>query len=215
MARLPIMGVMQTTIGDGITLYSGYFDGAAQQALVGLIREAARQAPLFVPTMPKTGKPFSVRMTNLGSLGWVSDQARGYRYQSTHPETGQPWPPMPDVLLKLWRDVAAYAHPPEACLVNFYQPDAKMGLHQDRDEQDLAAPVVSVSLGDSALFRWGGTTRGGKTQSVKLASGDVLVFGGPARLCFHGVDRIYAGTSTLLKDGGRINLTLRRVTHAS
>ena len=173
---------------------------------------AARAAPLFTPEMPKTGKPFSVRMTNMGTLGWVSDQSRGYRYQATHPGTGAPWPAMPEMLLALWREVSNYGHPPEACLVNFYSGSAKMGLHQDRDEQALDAPVVSVSLGDTALFRIGGNERGGKTQSLKLASGDVLAFGGPARLCFHGIDRIYPGTSTLLKDGGRINLTLRRVT---
>ena len=113
--------------------------------------------------------------------------------------------------MKLWADISNYPHPPEACLVNFYNEHAKMGLHQDRDEQDFTAPVISISLGDQALFRWGGTTRDGRTQSVKLSSGDVLVMGGEARLCFHGIDRVYGGTSTLLKDGGRINLTMRRV----
>jgi alkylated DNA repair protein (DNA oxidative demethylase) len=195
----------------GLVLHTGWFDPESQQHLVDTLRQRIATAPLFTPEMPRTGKPFSVRMTNLGSLGWVSDRDKGYRYQPTHPHTGQPWPAMPEQLRALWRDVAAYPHPPEACLVNFYTPDARMGLHQDRDEQDFAAPVVSVSLGDAALFRWGGTTRGGKTQSVKLSSGDVLVIGGESRLCFHGIDRIYPGTSRLLKDGGRINLTLRRV----
>jgi DNA oxidative demethylase len=196
---------------NGLRILPGYFDMNAQLALLALLRDAVTQAPLFTPEMPKTGKPFSVRMTNLGELGWVSDRANGYRYQATHPVTGKPWPAMPDMLLKLWADIANYPHPPEACLVNFYTAQAKMGLHQDRDEQDFAAPVISISLGDEALFRWGGTTRGGKTQSVKLSSGDVLVMGGEARLCFHGIDRVYGGTSTLLKDGGRINLTMRRV----
>jgi DNA oxidative demethylase len=196
---------------NGLRILPGYFDMNAQLALLALLRDAVTQAPLFTPEMPKTGKPFSVRMTNLGELGWVSDRANGYRYQATHPVTGKPWPAMPDMLLKLWADIANYPHPPEACLVNFYTAQAKMGLHQDRDEQDFAAPVISISLGDEALFRWGGTTRGGKTQSVKLSSGDVLVIGGEARLCFHGIDRVYGGTSTLLKDGGRINLTMRRV----
>jgi DNA oxidative demethylase len=198
-------------LAPGLLLYAGKLDAAAQEALLATLREAVAAAPLFTPEMPKTGKPFSVRMTNLGTLGWVADRA-GYRYQPTHPQTGQPWPAMPSPLLKLWGDFANYPLAPQACLVNFYTPDAKMGLHQDRDEQDFAAPVVSVSLGDTALFRWGGTTRSGKTQSVKLGSGDVLVMGGEARLCFHGIDRVYAGTSTLLKDGGRINLTMRRVT---
>ncbi len=197
---------------DGITHLPGYFNATAQADLLVTLRAAVAQAPLFTPEMPKTGKPFSVRMTNLGSLGWVSDKERGYRYQPTHPITNLPWPAMPDMLTKLWQAVANYPQPPQACLVNFYTSSAKMGLHQDRDEQDFAAPVVSISLGDTALFRWGGTTRGGKTLSVKLHSGDVFVFGGTARLCFHGIDRVYPGTSTLLKDGGRINLTMRRVT---
>jgi DNA oxidative demethylase len=199
-------------ISSGMRLYKGWFDGSGQAALLADLRKAVSEAPLFTPEMPKTGKPFSVRMTNLGSLGWVTDKSGGYRYQASHPVTGTPWPTMPEVLLKLWAEVADYAAPPEACLVNFYNTDAKMGLHQDRDEKDFSAPVVSISLGDTALFRWGGTTRGGKTQSVKLESGDVLAMGGESRLCFHGVDRVYAGTSTLLKDGGRINLTMRRVT---
>lgn len=198
-------------ISSGMRLYKGWFDGSGQAALLTDLRKAVAEAPLFTPQMPKTGKPFSVRMTNMGSLGWVTDKAGGYRYQATHPVTSKPWPAMPEVLLKLWAEVADYAGSPEACLVNFYSADAKMGLHQDRDEKDFSAPVVSISLGDTALFRWGGTTRGGKTQSVKLESGDVLVMGGESRLCFHGVDRVYAGTSMLLKDGGRINLTMRRV----
>jgi DNA oxidative demethylase len=197
---------------NGLRHLPEYFNRAQQEGLLGLLRQAVSQAPLFTPVMPRTGKAFSVRMTNLGPLGWVSDKERGYRYQPAHPVTGEAWPVLPDILTKLWADVAGYPHPAEACLVNFYTPDAKMGLHQDRDEQDFAAPVVSVSLGDTGLFRIGGTTRGGKTQSLKLASGDVLVMGGESRLCFHGIDRIMPGTSTLLKNGGRINLTMRRVT---
>ena len=196
---------------EGLAHYPGILDRPAQEALVEALRAAVKRAPLFTPVMPRTGRPFSVRMTNLGPLGWVSDRA-GYRYQPVHPETGQPWPAMPEVLTELWRRYAAYPRPPEACLVNFYQQGAKMGLHQDQDEEDLAAPVLSVSLGDTAVFRFGGTALGGKTQTLKLNSGDLLVMGGPARLCFHGIDRVLSGTSTLLKEGGRINLTLRRVT---
>ena len=188
---------------------------ADQEALVAVLRAAEREAPFFTPRMPRTGKPFSVRMTNLGDLGWVSDRDGGYRYQPTHPETGRPWPPIPALLLDLWREVASGAPPPEACLVNHYRPGARMGLHQDRDEEDLAAPVVSVSLGDDARFRVGGTKRGGPTRCLMLVSGDVVVLGGPSRLAYHGVDRIFAGTSDLLADwpegGGRINLPLRRV----
>lgn len=201
---------MQISI-NGLRLFPGHFDAGAQQALVDSLRQAVAQSPLFTPLMPRSGKPFSVRMTNLGPLGWVSDRA-GYRYQPTHPSTGEPWPALFPQLLELWNDVSGYPHPPQACLVNFYSGSAKMGLHQDRDEEDFDAPVVSVSLGDTALFRIGGTERGGPTQSFKLSSGDVLVLGGAARLAFHGIDRIYPGTSTLLRDGGRINLTLRRVT---
>jgi len=199
------------TVAPGVVHWPGRLAPAEQSALLAELRAVARKAPFFQPRMPKTGKPFSVRMTNCGPLGWVSDE-RGYRYQPLHPETGEPWPLMPAPLLALWEELAGYPHPPEACLVNFYAAGAKMGLHQDRDEQEFDAPVLSVSLGDAALFRIGGTERGGKTISLKLASGDVLLFGGEARLAYHGIDRILAGSSTLLPEGGRINLTLRRVT---
>lgn len=189
----------------------GLLDGAAQERLLAAVLAVVETAPWFTPTMPRSGRPFSVRMTNCGPLGWVSDRA-GYRYQPGHPDTGRAWPPVPEPLLALWREVAGYPRPPEACLVNLYRDGARMGLHQDRDEEDLAAPVVSVSLGDTALFRVGGTKRGGPTSRLTLASGDVVVMGGPARLCFHGVDRILPGASDLVPGGGRINLTLRRVT---
>lgn len=199
-------------IVPGLVHAPGYLSRAEQEELVAELREAVRIAPLFVPRMPRTGKEFSVRMTNCGPLGWVSDQAGGYRYQAHHPETDAPWAPMPALALRAWRDLATYAHPPEACLVNFYDAGARMGLHQDRDEQDLDAPVVSLSLGDSCLFRIGGTERKGSTRSFKLHSGDAMMLAGPARLAFHGVDRILGGSSTLLPQGGRLNLTLRRVT---
>lgn len=153
-----------------------------------------------------------MRMTNFGSLGWVTDKQDGYRYQGGHPVTAAPWPDIPPVLLDLWSQLCNYPHPPEACLVNYYTDDAKMGLHQDRDEQVHDAPVLSISLGNDCLFRIGGTSRGGKTKSLRLQSGDVLVLSGPSRMAFHGVDRIYPDTSMLLKSQGRINLTLRRVT---
>lgn len=196
---------------SGLRYLPGHLALPDQRQLVEELRAAVAAAPLFTPIMPRTGRPFSVRMTNLGPLGWVSDRA-GYRYQPHHPETGQPWPPIPDLLLAIWRKLAGYPHDPEACLVNFYSGGAKMGLHRDEDEEDFTAPVLSVSLGDTAVFRIGRPERGGKTQTIKLASGDVLVMGGAARLCYHGIDRVLTGTSTLLKDGGRINLTLRRVT---
>lgn len=187
-------------------------DREAQIALLAAIREVIAGAPLFTPTMPRSGRPMSVRMTNCGKLGWVTDKERGYRYQATHPETGKPWPPIPAMLLALWHDVAAYPAPPEACLVNYYADNAKMGLHQDKDEEDFAAPVLSVSLGDTAIFRVGGRSRKDPTQKLELMSGDVVVLGGADRLAYHGIDRILDGTSELLREGGRFNLTLRRVT---
>jgi alkylated DNA repair protein (DNA oxidative demethylase) len=196
---------------QGLIYHPGFLNRTSQENLAGMLRSSVQAAPLFQPVMPKTGKPFSVRMTNLGSLGWVSDRT-GYRYQATHPDTGKSWPAIPEIVMDVWRRVSTYPHPPEACLVNYYAGGAKMGLHQDRDEEDFAAPVVSISLGDTAIFRVGGTERSGKTETIKLSSGDVLVMGGPSRLCFHGIDRVLSGTSTLLKDSGRINLTLRRVT---
>jgi DNA oxidative demethylase len=198
----------------GLDYYPGYVDREGQAALLVALDEVFAAAPLFTPRMPKSGRPFTVRMSNCGPLGWVSDE-NGYRYEPTHPVTGRPWPPMPEMLIAMWRDLADYPHLPEACLANFYAPAAKMGLHQDRDEENLAAPVVSLSLGDSCLFRIGGLKRNEPTHSFRLNSGDAFVFGGPARLAFHGVDRIYPGTSTLLAEGGRINLTMRRVTHAN
>ena len=171
----------------------------------------AEAAPFFRPVMPKTAKPFSVEMTNFGPLGWVSD-VKAYRYQTTHPVTGKPWPDMPPLLLELWSQLAGYPAPPQACLVNLYRVGARMGAHRDADEEARDAPVLSVSLGDTANFRIGGTTRTGGSKSFPLASGDVLLFGGPARLAYHGVDRIKPGTSTLIPGGGRLNLTLRRVT---
>jgi alkylated DNA repair protein (DNA oxidative demethylase) len=198
----------------GLSYYPGYLDRDGQAALLAALDEIFAAAPLFTPRTPKSGRPFTVRRSNCGPLGWISDES-GYRYESTHPVTSRPWPPMPDMLIATWHDLADYPHPPEACLINFYGPAAKMGLHQDRDEEDFAAPVVSLSLGDSCLFRVGGLKRNEPTRSFRLNSGDAFVFGGGARLAFHGVDRIYQGTSTLLAGGGRINLTMRRVTRAN
>jgi DNA oxidative demethylase len=196
---------------NGLAFYPGYLGRAQQEALLAALRQVLDSAPLYTPRMPKSGRPFSVRMSNCGALGWTSDE-NGYCYTSAHPQTGRLWPPIPVALVALWSEVAQYPQPPEACLINFYAPAAKMGLHQDRDEADFTAPVVSLSLGDSCLFRIGGLKRGDPTRSFRLNSGDVAVLGGGARLAFHGVDRIYPGTSTLLTEGGRINLTLRRVT---
>jgi alkylated DNA repair protein (DNA oxidative demethylase) len=195
----------------GFAILPGHLDRMAQERLVADLRAVLSAAPLYIPRMPRSGRPMSVRMSNCGALGWVTDE-KGYRYQPAHPETGAPWPPMPPGVLAAWATLADYPHLPEACLINWYGPTAKMGLHQDRDEDDFAAPVVSLSLGDTCIFRLGGLRRSDPTRAFRLASGDALVLGGEARLAFHGVDRIMPGTSTLLPEGGRINLTLRRVT---
>lgn len=192
---------------EGFRYWPGALDAATQKALLDAVLAAAEDAPFYQPVTPG-GRPFSVRMSNLGPAGWVSDRA-GYRYQATHPETDRPWPPIPQRLLDLWRDLTGWPEPPDACLVNLYREDARMGLHQDRDEADLSAPVLSVSLGDTAVFRVGAAT-GGATRSLKLASGDVCALTGPARLARHGIDRLLPGSSGLIPGGGRINLTLRK-----
>jgi DNA oxidative demethylase len=197
-------------VAGGVVLWLGAFDEAAQRALTATIFTLAKDAPFFRPTMPGSGKAFSVEETSFGSLGWIADKT-GYRYEARHPQTGKPWPAIPQELLDLWTAATRYEAPPECCLVNLYREGAKMGLHQDKDEAATSAPVLSVSLGDDALFRIGAATRGGKTRSVKLRSGDVLMFGGPARLAYHGIDRIVPGSSRLIPGGGRINLTLRRI----
>ncbi len=207
------MLLAQISVAPGVKHFPAFLDRAAQEALLDDVRAVLAEAPPFRPRMPRTGKPFSVMMSNCGPLGWVSDET-GYRYQQTHPETGRPWPAMPSAALAAWALIAPGAPPPEACLINVYDSKARMGLHQDRDEQDLSAPVVSISLGETALFRVGGLSRSGPTRSFRLASGDAMSLSGEGRLAFHGVDRIMPGTSTLLDEGGRINFTLRRVTRA-
>jgi alkylated DNA repair protein (DNA oxidative demethylase) len=183
-------------------------DRDAQCALAREVLEATRNAPFYRPLCPG-GKAMSVEMTNLGPLGWITD-ASGYRYDCRHPVTGAPWPAIPAVLLGLWREIADAVAPPDACLVNLYRGDARMGLHQDKDEADLSFPVLSVSLGDTAVFRIGGLSRRASSRSLRLASGDVCLLAGEARLAYHGVDRILGGSSSVVPGGGRINLTLRR-----
>jgi alkylated DNA repair protein (DNA oxidative demethylase) len=198
-------------LAPDLRLARGYLALAEQVRLAEDIASIAGRAPFFTPRMPRSGKAFSVRMTNCGTLGWVSD-IDGYSYQPAHPVTCEPWPPIPELALRAWRELAAYPRPPQACLINFYDASARMGLHQDSDEGDFSAPVVSISLGDDALFRFGGQRRNDPTKSVKLHSGDVVVLAGKSRLAFHGVDRIFPGSSTLVPGGGRFNLTLRGVT---
>jgi alkylated DNA repair protein (DNA oxidative demethylase) len=204
----------EETLPDGFRHLPGYLSPPRQAELLDRIRSVLAAAPLYAPTMPRTGKPFSVRMSNCGPLGWVSDKSGGYRYQATHPGTGRPWPDMPEMLLGIWREVGEYPLPPEACLINYYAAGAKMGSHRDEDEQDVRAPVLSVSLGDDATFHVGGLLRSDPKQRLMLRSGDVVVLGGGARMAYHGIDRILPRTSRLLPEGGRLNLTLRRVTKA-
>lgn len=208
-----MMGLMTRGASDldGFRLWPGLLSRTEQEGLRDEVFAKLRAGPLYVPRMPKSGQPMRVRMTNFGTLGWVTDKEHGYRYQPDHPETGKPWPEMPSRVLELWRELTGYAATPEACLVNLYEGDARMGLHVDADEEAWDAPVLSISLGDTAIFRIGGVLRSDPTRSVRLASGDVCMLAGPSRRAYHGVDRILNGTSTLLPKGGRINLTLRRV----
>jgi len=192
----------------GFQLYPGFLDGTAQAALRDEVLSATASAPFHRPATPNGGR-MSVEIAGMGAVAWTSD-ARGYRYEARHPLTRRPWPAIPKQLHDIWTAVAGTPVTPDSCLVNFYGPGSRMGLHQDKDETDLTIPVVSVSLGDTAIFRLGGQTRRAPTRSVRLASGDVCVLAGAARLAFHGVDRILPGSSRLLAGGGRLNLTLRR-----
>ena len=192
---------------DGFRLFPDAMTPQQQASMAQEVLTLVGLAPLYHPTTPG-GRPMSVAMTNLGARGWVSDK-KGYRYQTTHPVTGASWPEMPDSLIQIWRRFGERNDSPDACLVNLYREGARMSLHQDRDERDFSAPVVSVSLGDTALFRLGGPERRDPTRSFRLSSGDICVLSGRSRLAFHGVDRILSGSSQLIPGGGRLNLTLR------
>jgi alkylated DNA repair protein (DNA oxidative demethylase) len=194
---------------NGAHVYRGLLDRLAQRQLVDEIRSVVAVAPLIHPET-RWGKKMSVGMTSAGAFGWISDR-RGYRYEPRQP-SGDLWPPIPPGAEDVWCSVSGVERPPECCLVNYYADRARMGLHQDKDEADQTMPVVSISLGDDALFRVGGVERGGPTESLWLASGDVVVMGGSARMAYHGVDRIRPRSCRLLEEGGRFNLTLRVVT---
>lgn len=201
----------RTDIGgliDGFQFHPAALDRDEQEALAASVMALVRDAPFYSPAVPG-GRRMSVAITGLGPLSWTSD-ATGYRYVASHPSTGRPWPPMPPILAELWRRLAPGAPDPDACLINLYRDGARMGLHQDRDEQDFSVPVLSISLGDSAMFRIGGLKRSDPTRSLKLSSGDICLLTGPARLAFHGIDRVIEGSSTVVPGGGRLNLTLRR-----
>lgn len=192
----------------GFEIYKSLLPPPDQQAILDDIRAVTAQAPMFSP-LTAWGKPMSVRMSSAGKYGWYSDR-KGYRYEPAHPN-GTPWPAIPQSVLDVWNAVSGTMRQPDCCLINHYTEKARMGLHQDKDEQDFDFPVVSISLGDEGLFRIGGLERKDTTESIWLSSGDVCVMGGAARLAYHGIDRIRFGSSGLLKNNGRINLTLRVV----
>jgi alkylated DNA repair protein (DNA oxidative demethylase) len=195
-------------LAQGFGLRPAYLQPEAQRRLVDTVLAATADAPFYRPLTPG-GRTMSVEITSLGALGWTSD-LKGYRYQDRHPLTGRPWPALPDQLIALWFDLVGGETPPDSCLINLYRYGARMGVHQDRDEADMAFPVISISLGDTALFRIGGSTRRAASRQLRLASGDICLLAGAARLAFHGVDRILPGSSRLIPGGGRLNLTLRR-----
>ena len=204
------MAARQRRLPPGFGHWPGKLTQNQQRDLVRQVMARVKRAPFYTPCLPRTGKPMRVKMTNFGTLGWVTDKAGGYRYERCHPVTGAPWPGIPAILLDLWDELCEYHAVPEACLVNAYGENGRLGLHVDGDEEARDAPVLSVSLGDRALFRIGGRARGDPTSSLWLESGDVMMLSGPARHCHHGIDRIAPGTSRLIPGGGRINLTLRR-----
>ena len=200
----------QEDLAPGATLLRG-FVAAQETAMLPSVWKVVEQAP-FRNMITPGGFRMSVAMTNCGALGWVTDRT-GYRYDSHDPVSGLPWPPMPPVFTELVAKAASQAgfsgFVPDACLVNRYQPGAKMSLHQDKDEQDFTQPIVSVSLGIPAVFLFGGFRRTDKAQRVKLSHGDIVVWGGPSRLRYHGVLALKE-THHPLVGGYRINLTFRK-----
>lgn len=197
-------------LGPGAMMLHGF--AVPQEAkLVADLNEVVALAPFRYMLTPG-GHSMSVAMTNCGSLGWVTDLT-GYRYDALDPEDGQPWPPMPESFLALAEAAATEAgfpaFIPDACLINRYEPGAKLSLHQDKDERDMSQPIVSVSLGLPAVFVFGGTKRKDRQQHIPLTHGDVVVWGGPARLSYHGILPLEEGNHPLM-GRYRLNLTLRK-----
>ncbi len=197
-------------LSPGARLLRGFARDDAP-TLIDAVNKIANSAPFRCMATPG-GRKMSVEMTNCGTAGWISDK-RGYRYESEDPASGQPWPAMPETFLNLATRAATAGEfdgfEPDACLINRYSPGTRLSLHQDRDEQDFNAPIVSVSLGLSAIFLFGGDKRSGRPQRIRLDSGDVVVWGGPARLNFHGIAPIAEGCHPLT-GRNRINLTFRK-----
>ncbi len=192
----------------GVSVARAALSALEQRELLTELQHIARISPPFSP-MTGWGKPMSVKITAAGRYCWFSDR-KGYRYIEAHPKSGAAFPPIPPLALAIWRQFEDRIEP-DCCLINYYGEGARMGLHQDRDEADFDYPVVSISLGDPALFRIGGLERKDPTRSFWLESGDAMTLRDETRLAFHGIDRIKFGESALLPKGGRINLTLRRV----
>jgi DNA oxidative demethylase len=207
---LPDLRPSREAIAEGAVLLRG-FARPVEDELITALREIVAQAP-FRHMMTPGGHQMSVAMTNCGDAGWVTDRS-GYRYDTIDPESSKPWPPMPPSFLALAKQAALEAgfdnFATDACLINRYQPGARMSLHQDRDEGDFGAPIVSVSLGLPATFLFGGLKRSDKTQRYRLEHGDIAVWGGPARLAFHGVAALADGEHAVL-GRQRINLTFRK-----
>jgi len=200
--------VQADELGPGAFVLRGYA-GASLDALQGDIDGVMAQAPLRHWLTPG-GKRMSVAMTNCGEVGWISDRM-GYRYGTRDPLSGKAWPAMPASFVKLAREAASAAgyadFAPDACLINRYTLDARLTLHQDKDERELGAPIVSVSLGLPAVFLWGGLQRGDRTRKVRLEPGDVVVWGGPSRLVYHGIASVEGSFDA---DAVRFNLTFRK-----
>jgi DNA oxidative demethylase len=209
-ASLPDVRPSREAIAEGAVLLRG-FAKPVEGELITALREIVAQAP-FRHMLTPGGHQMSVAMTNCGDAGWVTDRS-GYRYDSADPQSGKAWPPMPPSFLALAKRAASEAgfdnFASDACLINRYQPGARMSLHQDRDEGDFGAPIVSVSLGLPATFLFGGLKRSDKTQRYRLEHGDIAVWGGPARLAFHGVAPLADGEHAVL-GRQRINLTFRK-----
>lgn len=190
----------------GATIWKGFLDRMAQDAMVADLRRVGSTAP-FRHYMTPGGRKMTVKMSGAGEVAWMSGRS-GYGYASYQPD-GASWPDIPECILNVWKAVTDVKRLPDSCLINFYGDGAKMALHQDRDETETQWPVVSISLGDDALFRLGGLSRSDRTKSIWLTSGDVAVLSGRSRLAFHGIERTKFASSTLLPSGGRLNVTLR------
>lgn len=195
-------------------IFEKRLDREAQEKLLEDIRAVIKEAPLLAP-VTKNGQKFNLRLTNCGTHGWLSDE-KGYRYEAAHPETKKPWPAMPqsihDLAVALAKESGFSTFRPEVCLINHYEGTGRLGMHQDKDELDFSAPIVSVSLGDECIFQFGGVKKTDPVKDYRLKSGDCVVWGGDLRLAYHGVKKIVPGSSTLLPNGGRYNLTVRQVT---